>query len=103
MKSRGLKLFGRIDFAADAEEAGLVMRPTQLLIFGNPRAGTPLMLAEPTVAIDLPLKALAWEDTKGRVWLSYNSSDYLKERHFLPPYLMEKIKDFPNLLKKAAE
>jgi uncharacterized protein (DUF302 family) len=67
------------------------MRPTKLLIFGNPKAGTPLMIASPSVAIDLPLKALVWEDGEGKVWLSYNSPDYLKERHRIPDELLQNI------------
>ncbi len=81
VQSKGMTVFARIDHAAEAEKVGLKMRPSQLLIFGNPKGGTPLMVAAPTVAIDLPLKALAWEDAGGKVWLSYNSMSYLKERH----------------------
>lgn len=81
VRSKGLTVFARIDHAAAAKEAGLSMAPATLLIFGNPKGGTPLMKAAPTVAIDLPLKALAWEDAKGRVWLTYNTAAYLKARH----------------------
>jgi len=81
LQSKGMTVFARIDHAAEAEKAGLKMRPSQLLIFGNPKGGTPLMVAAPTVAIDLPLKALVWEDAGGKVWLVYNSPSYLKERH----------------------
>jgi uncharacterized protein (DUF302 family) len=81
LQSKGMTVFARIDHAAEAEKAGLKMRPSQLLIFGNPKGGTPLMVAAPTVAIDLPLKALAWEDAGGKVWLGYNAPSYLKERH----------------------
>jgi uncharacterized protein (DUF302 family) len=81
LQSKGMTVFARIDHAAEAEKAGLKMRPSQLLIFGNPKGGTPLMVAAPTVAIDLPLKALAWEDAGGKVRLSYNSAAWLKERH----------------------
>jgi uncharacterized protein (DUF302 family) len=81
LQSKGMTVFVRIDHAAEAEKAGLKMRPSQLLVFGNPKGGTPLMVAAPTVAIDLPLKALAWEDADGKVWLGYNSPSYLKERH----------------------
>jgi uncharacterized protein (DUF302 family) len=76
-----MTLFARIDHAAEAEKVGLKMRPNQLLVFGNPKGGTPLMVAAPTVAIDLPLKALVWEDEGGKVWLGYNSPEYLKKRH----------------------
>ncbi len=81
LQSKGMTVFARIDHAAEAEKVGLKMRPTQLLIFGNPKGGTPLMVAAPTVAIDLPFKALAWEDANGKVWLGYNAPSYLKERH----------------------
>lgn len=81
VKSKGMTVFARIDHAAEAKRAGLSMRPAQLLIFGNPKGGTPLMNAAPTVAVDLPLKALAWEDGDGKVWLTYNSAAYLRERH----------------------
>jgi uncharacterized protein (DUF302 family) len=81
VKSKGMTVFLRIDHGADAKKAGLSMRPAQLLIFGNPKGGTPLMNASPTVAIDLPLKALAWEDGDGKVWLSYNTAAYLRDRH----------------------
>jgi uncharacterized protein (DUF302 family) len=81
LKSSGMTVFARIDHRAEAEKVGLTMRPALLLIFGNPKGGTPLMVAVPTAAIDLPLKALAWEDANGRVWLSHNSLAYLKSRH----------------------
>ena len=91
LKSKAVAIFAVIDHAGEAEKAGLKMRPTQLLIFGNPKAGTPLMLAAPTTAIDLPLKALAWEDVEGKVWLSFNSPDYLQQRHGFPPELLKNI------------
>lgn len=81
LQSKGMTVFARIDHAAEAEKVGLKMRPTQLLIFGNPKGGTPLMEAAPTVAIDLPFKALVWEDDHGKVWVGYNTPAYLKERH----------------------
>ncbi|GAB4245480.1 MAG: DUF302 domain-containing protein [Deltaproteobacteria bacterium] len=81
LQSKGMTVFSRIDHAAEAAKAGLKMRPTRLLIFGNPKGGTPLMVAAPTVAVDLPFKALVWEDAGGNVWLGYNSPSYLKERH----------------------
>ena len=83
VKAKNLKLFARIDQKAEAEAAGLTMRPMQLLIFGDPHAGTPLMNAHPTIGIDLPLKVLVWEDSEGRVWLSYTDPAYLQERHSL--------------------
>jgi uncharacterized protein (DUF302 family) len=103
VKSRGLTVFARIDFSSDAAKAGLRMRPTQLLIFGNPKAGTPLMVASPSIALDLPLKALAWEDGDGKVWLSYNQPEYLKQRHGLPDELMKNISGIGALVQKAVE
>jgi len=81
MKSKGMTIFARIDHAAGAKAVGLSLRPTQLLIFGNAKAGTPLMQAHQTLGIDLPLKALAWEDAAGKVWLSYNDPGWLAGRH----------------------
>ena len=103
VRSRGMTVFTRIDFADDARKAGLELRPTQLLIFGNPKAGTPLMKASPTVAIDLPLKVLAWEDAEGKVWLSYNTPEYIKERHGLSEELVKNIGGIKSLIEKAAE
>ena len=79
------------------------MRPTKLLIFGNPKAGTPVMLAAPSSAIDLPLKILIWEDVQGKVWVTYNSPAYLRERHDLPPELLQNIAVIETLATKAAE
>jgi uncharacterized protein (DUF302 family) len=81
VKSKGMTVFARIDHAAGAKDAGLPLRPTELLIFGNAKAGTPLMQAVQTIGIDLPLKALAWEDADGKVWLSYNEPAWLADRH----------------------
>jgi uncharacterized protein (DUF302 family) len=81
MKSKGMTIFARIDHAAGAKAVGLSLRPTELLIFGNAKAGTPLMQARQTVGIDLPLKVLAWEDAAGKVWLSYNDPGWLVARH----------------------
>lgn len=83
VKARGITVFARIDHTAGAARAGLALRPTELLIFGNATAGTPLMQAAQTIGIDLPLKALAWEDASGRVWLSYNDPGWLAQRHGL--------------------
>jgi len=79
------------------------MLPTKLLIFGSPKAGTSLMLATPSIAIDLPLKILIWEDSKGKVWVSYNSPDYIKERHGLPQELLQNIAIIETLAAKAGE
>jgi uncharacterized protein (DUF302 family) len=91
VQSKGIAVLARIDHSGDAAKAGLEMHPTKLLIFGNAKAGTPLMIASSTVAIDLPLKALVWEDGDGKVWLSYNSPNYLKQRHAIPDNLMQNI------------
>src|ERR1700720_3484750 len=103
LKSKGVAVFALIDHSGEAEKVGLKMRPTKLLIFGNPKAGTPLMLASPSSAIDLPLKLLVWEDAQGKVWLSYNSPEYLKERHGLPQDLMQNIAIIEALVTKAGE
>jgi len=91
LRTRGITLFALIDHSGEAEKAGMKMRPTKLLIFGSPKAGTPLMLAAPSIALDLPLKILVWEDAQGKVWLSYNSPDYLEHRHGLPQDLVRNI------------
>lgn len=91
LEAKGVKLFALVDHSGEAQKAGLAMRPTKLLIFGSPRAGTPLMLAAPSLAIDLPLKILVWEDAAGKVWISYNAPDYLRQRHNLPPEMMQNI------------
>ena len=101
-KSKGLTVFAHIDFSADAAKAGLRMRPAQLLIFGNPKSGTPLMIAAPSIALDLPLKALAWEDADGKTWLSYNAPEYLKVRHGLRDDLLKNISGVEALIKSAA-
>jgi uncharacterized protein (DUF302 family) len=101
LKSKGVAIFALIDHSGEAEKAGLKMRPTQLLIFGNPKGGTPLMLAAPSTAIDLPLKALVWEDADGKVWLSYNSPDYLQQRHGFPADLEKNIAAIEPLLTQA--
>src|SRR5690349_9594603 len=91
LQARGVKLFALIDHSGEASAIGMKMPPTKLLIFGNPRGGTPLMLASPSAAIDLPLKLLVWEDAQGNRWISYNSPHYLKERHGLPDELLKNI------------
>jgi uncharacterized protein (DUF302 family) len=103
LQARGLAIFARIDHSGEAEKAGLKMRSTQLLIFGSPKQGTPLMVASPTLAIDLPLKALAWEDASGKVWLSYNAPEYLRQRHNIPDELLKNISGVGALLQKALE
>ena len=103
LETKGVKLFAVIDNSGEAAKVGLKMRPTKLLIFGSPKAGTPLMLAAPSIAIDLPLKILVWEDADGKVWLSYNSPEYLQERHGLPQDLVQNIAVVATLAEKAGE
>jgi uncharacterized protein (DUF302 family) len=103
LQSKGVTLFAIIDHSGEAEKVGMKMRPTKLLIFGSPKAGTPLMLAAPSVAIDLPLKILVWEDVQGKVWVSYNSPAYLQQRHGLAPALLPNIAVVEMLAAKAAE
>ena len=103
LKSKGVTLFAVIDHSGEAEKVGMTMPPTKLLIFGSPKAGTPLMLAAPSAAIDLPLKILVAEDQQGKVWISYNSPDYLRERHGLPPDLVPNIAVVQALVAAAAE
>jgi uncharacterized protein (DUF302 family) len=91
VQTKGLTVMARIDHSDEAAKVGLTMRPTKLLIFGNAKAGTPLMIASPSVAIDLPLKALVWQDEDDHVWLSYNSPEYLLERHAIPRNLLQNI------------
>lgn len=103
LKAKGVTLFVLIDHSGEAEKAGMKMRPTKLLIFGNPKAGTPLMLAAPSIAIDLPLKILVWEDDQGKVRVSYNSPEYLMQRHNLPPNLLQNIAVVKALAENAAQ
>jgi len=103
LQSKGITLFALVDHSGEAAKAGMKMRPTELLIFGSPKAGTPLMQAAPSTAIDLPLKILIWEDDQAKVWVSYNSPDYLKERHELPRELLQNIAVVETLADKVAE
>jgi uncharacterized protein (DUF302 family) len=103
LQSKGVTLFALIDHSGEAEKAGMKMPPTKLLIFGNPKAGTPLMLAAPRSAIDLPLKILIWEDPQKKVWVSYNSPAYLQERHHLPQELLQNIASVETLAMAAAQ
>ncbi len=101
--NKGVTLFALIDHSGEAAKAGMQMRPTKLLIFGSPKAGTPLMLAAPSIAIDLPLKILVWEDVSGKTWVSYNAPAYLQQRHGFPPELLQNIAVVETLAAKAAE
>ena len=103
LEKDGIKVFAVVDHSAEAEKVGLKMHPTKLVIFGNPKAGTPVMLAAPTIAIDLPLKTLVWEDAQCKVWISYNSPEYLQERHGVPADLVKNISAVGTLVEKVAE
>ena len=103
LQAKGITLFALIDHSGEAAKVGLKMRPTKLFIFGSPKAGTPVMLASPSSAIDLPLKILIWEDSKGKVWVTHNSNAYLQERHGLPAELLPNISVIEALAKMAAE
>lgn len=103
LQSKGVMLFALVDHSGEAAKVGMTMHPTKLLIFGNPKAGTPLMLAAPSIAIDLPLKILIAEDDQGKVWISYNSPEYLQERHNLPADLLQNIAVVKTLAEKAGE
>ena len=100
---KGLQVFAFIDHSGEAEKVGLKMRPTKVLIFGSPKAGTPLMVAAPSLAIDLPLKALVAEDATGKVWVTYNSPEYLQERHGFPEELIKNLAGAGVVIAKAVE
>jgi uncharacterized protein (DUF302 family) len=101
--ARGLQIFALIDHSGEAQKVGMQMRPTKLLIFGSPKAGTPLMLASPSIAIDFPLKALISEDEKGKTWITYNSPEFLQQRHSVPEDLIQNIAGVGTLVAKAVE
>ena len=100
-KKRGLTVFARINFAKDAAAVGLRMQPTQLLILGSPVAGTPLMIAAPGTGLDLPLKVLAWQDSANRCWVSFNTPEYLQQRHGFPAALMANVAGLEKLVQAA--
>jgi uncharacterized protein (DUF302 family) len=102
LREKNIKLFAVIDHSGEAKQAGLQMPPTRLIIFGNPKGGTPLMLASPSAAIDLPLKLLVAQDGKGAVWISYNSVDYLVKRHALPQDKITVLSAAETIAKQAA-
>lgn len=103
LESRSITLFALVDHSGEAEKVGMTMPPTKLMIFGSPKAGTPLMLAVPSIAIDLPLKVLVWEDREGQTWVSYNSPEYLRERHGFPAALLPNIAAVEALATASAE
>jgi|SRR5450432_3638943 uncharacterized protein (DUF302 family) len=102
-RSKGITIYGRIDQQAEAKKVELMLRPLELLIFGNPRAGVPLMQKEPLSALDLPLKLLAWEDADGKVWVSYNDPRYLQNRFGLPQELIDKLSIVETLIKNILD
>ena len=103
LEAKNVKIFALVDHSGEAEKAAMKMRPTKLLIFGNPKAGTPLMIASPSIALDLPLKMLVAEDTNGKVWISYNDAEYLRARHNSSQELLQNIAEADLLAAKAAE
>jgi uncharacterized protein (DUF302 family) len=103
LQAKGIEVFARVDHAGEAAAVGLTMPPTELLIFGNPKAGTPVMLAAPTAAIDLPLKALAWQDSAGQIWLSYNDPAYIAQRFGLSSDQIKTIVPVATLIEQAAK
>ena len=103
LETKGIAVFALVDHSGEAAKVGLAMRPTKLLIFGSPKAGTPLMVAAPSVAIDLPLKILVTQDESGQVWISYNSPEYLRQRHGIRSELMPVIAAVANLAEMAAK
>jgi uncharacterized protein (DUF302 family) len=103
LAQKRLQVFALVDHSGEAEKVGMKMRPTKVLIFGSPKAGTPLMLAAPSVAIDFPLKALISEDANGKVSVTYNSPEYLQQRHGIPDDLVKNIAGVGALVAKAVE
>jgi uncharacterized protein (DUF302 family) len=103
LKNKGLTLFALVDHSGEAEKVGLKMYPTKLLIFGSPKGGTPVMLVAPSIAIDLPLKILIWEDAQGKVWVSYNSPEYLAKRHNVPNDLVKNIAGAGTIVQEVVE
>jgi len=103
LAAKAVTLFALVDHSGEAAKVGMTMRPTKLLIFGSPKAGTPVMQAAPSIAIDLPLKILVWEDADGKVWVSYNAPEYLRERHNVPEELMKNLAVVGAIAAQAAE
>ena len=103
LRAKNITLFALVDHSGEAAKAGMKMRPTKLFIFGNPKGGTSVMLASPSIAIDLPLKILIWEDGQGKVWVTYNSPAYLQKRHGLPAELLPNISVIEAVARAIAE
>jgi uncharacterized protein (DUF302 family) len=101
--SKGMQVFAVIDHSGEAEKVGLKMPATKVVIFGSPKGGTPLMVAAPSLAIDLPMKALVTEDAAGKVWVTYNSPDYLQQRHGVPEELIRNLAGAGPLIEKTVE
>jgi Uncharacterized conserved protein len=101
LRTKNITIFARVDHSGEAAKVGLTMPPTQLLIFGNPKGGTPIMVAAPLAAIDLPLKALAWQDADGKVWISINDPHYLQGRYALSDDLLKPINGTEALILQA--
>lgn len=100
---KGMQVFAVIDHSGEAEKVGLKMRPTKVLIFGSPKGGTPLMVAAPSLALDLPIRALVAEDAEGEIWVTYNSPEYLQERHGVPADLIKNLAGAGALIEKGVE
>lgn len=103
LESKSITLFALVDHSGEAAKVGMAMPPTKLLIFGSPKAGTPVMLAAPSIALDLPLKILVWQDNTGEAWISYNSVEYLRSRHNVPQDLLQNLSAVEAIAAKAAE
>jgi uncharacterized protein (DUF302 family) len=103
LAAKSITIFALVDHSGEAAKVGMTMPPTKLLIFGSPRAGTPIMLAAPSAALDLPLKILIHEDTAGKVWISYNAPTYLQQRHAIPNELLQNIAGIEPLARSAAD
>lgn len=103
LESKGLTVFATVDHSGEAAKVDMEMHPTKLLIFGSSKGGTPVMLAAPTTAIDLPLKALVWEDAQGKVWITQNSVEYLRQRHGFPADFDKNLAGAAALIQKAVE
>ena len=103
LDAKRVTIFTVVDHSGEAAKVGLSMRPTKLVIFGNPKGGTPVMVAAPSIALDLPLKILVWEDAEGKVWCSYNEPEYLQARHHVPQDLVANISVAETFATKAGE
>jgi uncharacterized protein (DUF302 family) len=103
LAAKGITVFALVDHSGEAAKVGMTMPPTKLLIFGSPRVGTPIMLAAPTAALDLPLKILVHQDKYGKVWISYNATSYLQQRHAIPNELLPNIAVIESLARSAAD